>query len=132
MTIANGNGNGNGRGRRRRAEPTVALLDDGRLATEDEPEVDDTSVPAELAPMGLSQATGPLGSPVAPPGSGGGIRRVLRDASNWRELKATPYGLAPMLILGFMTFFQVFDTRTFYLAQFEITRDLNIEYGNII
>ena len=134
---ANGNGkvNGNGSIRRRRRPadaPTTTQLDDGRLATDAEPEFDEVAVPAEIAPAGLSGGASTLGAPVAPPGSGSGLRRALREAGNWRELRRTPYGLTPVLIIGLMTFFQTFDTRTFYLAQFEITRDLNIEYGNII
>ena len=69
---------------------------------------------------------------VSPPGSRGRMRGLWSAASNWADLRHTPYGLGPVLILGFITFFQTFDTRAFYLAQTEITEGLNIDYSTII
>jgi branched-chain amino acid transport system ATP-binding protein len=93
---------------------------------------DAAAAPIEAPTAAITEpVTVPL-SPITPPGGRGRVRGLLRDSANWKELRATPYGLRPMLVLGFLTFFQVFDTRAFYLAQVEITRDLNIEYSVII
>ena len=55
-----------------------------------------------------------------------GIRKILKEASNWGELRKTPYGLTPVLTLVFVGFFQAFDNATFGLAQPEIARELKI------
>ena len=137
----NGNGrgrNGNGRSRVRRSAPLVAAKSTDASDVSDETrELGDALVEAVHAspidgPVLASDPTTQVGAVLSAPGARRGIRGVFADASNWKELRSTPYGLRPMLILGIITFFQVFDTRTFYLAQPEITRDLNIEYSTII
>lgn len=139
MAGVDGNGSGNGRRRTRRA-PLVAQAGGEQTAadqSDETKELGDALVEAiHASPVeGPSMASDPatqIGAIIPPPGGRRGIRGVFKDASNWKELRVTPYGLRPMIVLGMITFFQVFDTRTFYLAQKEITQDLNIEYSTII
>ena len=59
-------------------------------------------------------------------------RNVLREASNWRELRDTPYGLVPVALLGAIGFFQVFDTTTYLTALPDIAKDLGLNVQSFI
>jgi branched-chain amino acid transport system ATP-binding protein len=61
-----------------------------------------------------------------------GLRGVWRDARNWSELRSTPYGLTPILLLGFLTFFEILDNQVFNLGSVDIARDLEISIDQII
>ncbi|HVF32139.1 MAG TPA: MFS transporter [Acidimicrobiales bacterium] len=65
-----------------------------------------------------------------PPGGRGrrGIRGVLK---NYGEVRRTPYGLRPLLILGGISFFGQFDDRAFGVAAPFIVRDLEIQITDI-
>jgi branched-chain amino acid transport system ATP-binding protein len=60
------------------------------------------------------------------------LRSVLRAAASWGDLRRTPYGLAPALILGGTTFFQVFDSQGFVLAGPDIVRELDINVATVV
>jgi ABC-type branched-subunit amino acid transport system ATPase component/sugar phosphate permease/plastocyanin len=60
------------------------------------------------------------------------LRAVLRDATDFSLLRKSQYGLTPLLVLGFISFFQRFDSAAFSLAGPEIARELNIDVGDII
>jgi branched-chain amino acid transport system ATP-binding protein len=60
------------------------------------------------------------------------LRGVLREARNWRELRRSPYGLAPALLIGGLTFFEILDNQVFTLGSVDIARDLRISIDQII
>jgi ABC-type branched-subunit amino acid transport system ATPase component/MFS family permease len=59
------------------------------------------------------------------------VGRFWRDLTSVKELRRTPYGMTPILIFGFMTFFQRFDAFAISAAIPEIVRDLGINIGQI-
>jgi branched-chain amino acid transport system ATP-binding protein len=61
-----------------------------------------------------------------------GLRDVLRDARDFRELRATKYGILPLVVLAAITFFQSFDSAAFDLGGPTIARKLNISVGDVI
>ena len=60
------------------------------------------------------------------------LRRFGRDLSSVKELRRTPYGMAPVLIFGFSAFFQRFDSYAVTAATPEIVRELGIGLPKII
>jgi branched-chain amino acid transport system ATP-binding protein len=80
----------------------------------------------ELAPPSSN------GADAAPSSSRRGIRGLLREASRFGEVRRTPYGLAPAVILALLTMFQAFDSFTFRFATPEIAADLGISASQII
>ncbi|MEY2569076.1 MAG: hypothetical protein QOE35_3605 [Actinomycetota bacterium] len=60
------------------------------------------------------------------------LRKILGEASDWSELRRTPYGLVPVVILGLIIFFQSFDSAIFTAAAPEIRRDLEINIRSLI
>ena len=60
------------------------------------------------------------------------VRQVLHDARDFTALRRSPYGVKPLLVLGFIGFFQRFDSQAFSLAGPEIARDLNISVSDLI
>ncbi|MFZ6003525.1 MAG: MFS transporter [Actinomycetota bacterium] len=62
----------------------------------------------------------------------GGWRGFMWDVRQYRVVAGTHYGLTPLLVFGFIGFFQRFDSRAFSLASPDIARDLNISVGDII
>jgi ABC-type branched-subunit amino acid transport system ATPase component/sugar phosphate permease len=64
-----------------------------------------------------------------PAGAVGGLAREVRS---YAELRRTPYGFTPALVLGLISFFQIFDTRAFALAGPEIVRDLELDINRLI
>jgi branched-chain amino acid transport system ATP-binding protein len=62
----------------------------------------------------------------------GFLRRVLRGAKGWGQLRHTPYGLTPAVVIGTVTFFQTFDSTAFTLAAPDIIRVLRIDLVSII
>ena len=61
-----------------------------------------------------------------------GIRNTLREARNWRELRQTPYGLAPVAILASAAFFRAFQSTILGLSGPEIIQELDIELAGYL
>ena len=61
-----------------------------------------------------------------------GFLSTLEQARNWRELRRTPYGLGPVVILTLIGFFQALESSAFGVAGPEIARDLDINLRGII
>lgn len=59
-------------------------------------------------------------------------RQLLREARNWTEVRRSPYGMAPALVLGALVLFEVLDNEVFNLGSPEIARGLGISIGQII
>jgi len=77
----------------------------------------------------------PPGAPppvVPPPRPERGVRAVLREASRWGELRATPHGLSPAVIIGFVFFIGVFESAAFEIALPDMARDLRFTQNTII
>ena len=108
--------------------------------------VTDPVAPVDLgSEEDLQKAIHPL-APPAPPAvepadyEGGGFVRkglrnfgkTLRDATRWGDLRRTPYGFTPVLILGVMALIRSFDLRIFGLVLPDIVRDLDISVVGIL
>ena len=63
---------------------------------------------------------------------GGFFRQVVRDASDWRTLIGTPYGLSPLLIMACATFFVGMSGEILIIGSVSILRDLDISIQTII
>jgi hypothetical protein len=61
-----------------------------------------------------------------------GFLSMLEQASNWRDLRRTPYGLGPVLILSGVGLFQAIESQAFGIASPDIARDLDINLRGII
>jgi ABC-type branched-subunit amino acid transport system ATPase component/MFS family permease len=61
----------------------------------------------------------------------GWIKEIFREASNWKELSRTPYGLKPVLILASISFFQLFDNAVFGASLPNIVQDLDLDIASI-
>ncbi len=59
-------------------------------------------------------------------------RQAAKDSFDFSRLRKSPYGLAPLLTLSGISFFQQLDSAAFTLAGPDIARDLNIDVGDII
>jgi branched-chain amino acid transport system ATP-binding protein len=59
-------------------------------------------------------------------------RRTLADSMNFGALARTPYGLWPILLIGFAEFMRVFDNFAFDIALPDIVKDLNIKVFSIL
>ncbi len=59
-------------------------------------------------------------------------RRLLGQAASWRELRRTPYGYRPVMILGGISFIAFFSNQAFALARPDIARDLDIDLRGIV
>jgi branched-chain amino acid transport system ATP-binding protein len=70
--------------------------------------------------------------PPEPEPKRGRVARMIESLRSYREIGETPYGYGPFLILGFITFFQIFDTQAFGVAAPDIVRDLQIRIGSLI
>ncbi len=64
--------------------------------------------------------------------AGSQMKRAVRESFDFKALRRSPYGLAPLLTLSFISFFQRLDSAAFNLAGPDIARDLNIDVGDII
>ncbi|MGI8792055.1 MAG: MFS transporter [Acidimicrobiales bacterium] len=60
------------------------------------------------------------------------VQRVIAEFKSYGEIRRTPYGMGPALILGFITFFQIIDTAVFRFAGPDIVRDLGIPINDLI
>jgi ABC-type branched-subunit amino acid transport system ATPase component/MFS family permease len=78
----------------------------------------------------------PEAVPRQPPKTGNPITRAWRrfraDVRSFGQLRRTPYGLGPVLIFAFITFFQELDSRAFYVASPDIVRETGVNIGSII
>ena len=61
-----------------------------------------------------------------------GARRVLRAAANWSDIRRTPYGLLPIVLLAITALFQYVDTGVFDAAGPEFVHRYGISIGGII
>ncbi|HEV7886263.1 MAG TPA: MFS transporter [Acidimicrobiales bacterium] len=59
-------------------------------------------------------------------------RRFVDEVKSYKELRHTPYGLTPVLILSLITMFQLLDTQAFSVAGPDIARDLQISISDFI
>jgi ABC-type branched-subunit amino acid transport system ATPase component len=92
----------------------------------------------------LQQTIHPLAPPPAPEIEEAEVRggffgrtlgrfgHTLREASRWGELRHTPYGLTPVLVLGIMGLVRTFDFRIFSLVLPDIVRDLDLSVVGIL
>jgi branched-chain amino acid transport system ATP-binding protein len=69
--------------------------------------------------------------PTPPRPSGGGLRGFLRAAVSIIDLRKTPYGLRPAIVLAVVTLVQILDSQVFNIAGPDIARDLRINIGQI-
>jgi branched-chain amino acid transport system ATP-binding protein len=60
------------------------------------------------------------------------ISETLRESRNWRELRRTPFGMTPVMILAMSGFFLQMNEAVFGLAAPEIVQDLDISLDTII
>ncbi|MFN2465079.1 MAG: MFS transporter [Candidatus Dormibacteria bacterium] len=67
-----------------------------------------------------------------PPTPAGGRGGFLGAALSLWDLRKTPYGLAPAVLLALVGFFQIFDTQAFNIAGPNIAQDLHINLVQII
>jgi branched-chain amino acid transport system ATP-binding protein len=135
MTDTNGAGDDLTPTRRRRRRTPEAAAPGEAIALLERP-LDETADHRTL-PQRPSEALGGLLTPglaetEAPSTGRRSVRTVLKDAADFSELRRSPYGLAPLLILGGISFFQRFDTQAFSIAGPDIARDLNINVADII
>ena len=61
-----------------------------------------------------------------------GLRGLISESSRFGEVRRTPYGLAPAIIIGLLVMFQGFDRLTFRFATPELAADLGISASQII
>src|SRR5579885_2414223 len=64
----------------------------------------------------------------APPG----VRGLLRAAQNWKEIRLTPYGVAPIALLALTGLFQQIDSSVFDAAGPDFVRRFGISITGII
>ena len=64
--------------------------------------------------------------------AGAQMKAAVRESFDFKALRRSPYGLAPLLTLSFISFFQRLDSAAFSLAGPDIARSLNIDVGDII
>jgi branched-chain amino acid transport system ATP-binding protein len=60
-----------------------------------------------------------------------GFRALVREASNWKAVRKSPYGLAPVIILAATGFFLRLSETIFGLAAPDIIRELHITIAGI-
>ena len=72
----------------------------------------------------LESVAGPEGEQPAQPK---GLKGLFKAASNWGELKRTPYGMKPAVMFALITFFGIFDGQVFLVAAPDIAQDLGID-----
>ncbi len=70
--------------------------------------------------------------PVAAAKSKGPIRRILAEAANWRELRGSPHGVAPALLIALVVLLQTVDSSLVVVAGPEIVRDLDTEINAVV
>ena len=68
----------------------------------------------------------------APAGVWANIKQTGRDAVDFKTVRRSPYGLAPLFTLGAISFFGSLDAIAFTFAAPEIARTLNIDVGDVI
>jgi len=64
--------------------------------------------------------------------NGGKVRQFLKGSNSWGELRHTPYGARPALIIASIGMLQVFETAVFNTGLPDISRDLGIDIGAVI
>src|SRR5687768_3411752 len=125
MTDTNGHSSEPPRRRRGPTPRTVAPPSDA-VAVIDRP--DDEVADHVLLPSHVSAQLGGLLTPGEASMEVAQNRRslgaLLLDAKDFRVVRRSPYGLAPLVVLGGISFFQRFDVAAFNLAGPEIAREL--------
>ena len=86
---------------------------------------------AESATAGLPR-TADDGADVGPRRRRGPIAAMVESIRSVSELRRTPYGMGPVVMLGTITFFGVFSNQAFGVAAPYIVRDLEIDIGTIV
>lgn len=54
------------------------------------------------------------------------IKQTLKEATDWKVLRRTPYGMRPIILIALMGTLQAFDSQAFGVLRPEIIRDLDI------
>jgi ABC-type branched-subunit amino acid transport system ATPase component/MFS family permease len=113
----------------RKALPAGSEVDLGDLTNIEEGE---TLVLRRAAAHGVGLPTTDSGSevPEAPDG-GGPVRKFVTAVKGYGELRRTPYGIGPVLILGFISLFGQLDAQAYSVARPFIVRDLEVEVTSI-
>ena len=65
-------------------------------------------------------------------GARAGLASTLEQARNWRELRRTPYGLRPIVVLALIGLFQRIESAAFGIAGPDIARDLDVNIRGLI
>jgi ABC-type branched-subunit amino acid transport system ATPase component/MFS family permease len=60
------------------------------------------------------------------------VRRFIDEIKSYRQLKDTPHGMKPVLLLSFITMFQLLDTQAFSVASPDIADALEISVVDFI
>ncbi|GAC1528577.1 MAG: hypothetical protein NVS3B12_00730 [Acidimicrobiales bacterium] len=77
-------------------------------------------------------AVDPIPGPGDPAPDASGLRGLLRSSARWGELRRTPYGILPIVLLAVTGFFQTIDSAVFNAAGPEFVRRYGISIGGII
>jgi ABC-type branched-subunit amino acid transport system ATPase component/sugar phosphate permease len=62
----------------------------------------------------------------------GGFRATLAEARNWKELRRSPYGMTPLVIMALASFFGEFRRTALGLAAPNIIQDLDIDLAGYL
>ena len=80
----------------------------------------------------------PVEPSAVPPSGGkkeprpGSFRHTLKEARNWKELRRSPYGMTPLIIMSMASFFSEFRRTALGLAGPNIIQDLDIELSGYL
>jgi ABC-type branched-subunit amino acid transport system ATPase component/MFS family permease len=74
----------------------------------------------------------PVGMPATADAAPSEKRGIIAGLRSYADLRHTPYGLTPAIVLGLIAFFQIFDSVAFTVAAPDIAADLEISIPTII
>jgi len=111
-------GNGNGNGKRPKEFETLAA-----------DAVRSPERPDQRGESALDHAKDAQEEPI---GAFHPLRRFWRELKDYRQLKQTPYGIRPALIIGLIIFFGAFDGAAFRITGPVIAREVEISIGDVI
>ena len=128
---ADGNGSGNGRGRTATLDEPVDL---GSAADAADGESLALRRHAEHAGggVGLPTIETPTPQEIEPPEDESYLAKLRRTLRGYAELRRTPYGLTPVLLLATLGFLGQLDDSAFLYSRPEIVEDLEVEILSLI